>query len=62
MDISVKLSNDAMRALQEIDFASIRAIRAILSEDAGEEDYETLKALEKQAKLLREELNVCQEK
>ena len=55
-------TDELMIQLQEIDLASIRAIRAILSEDADEEDYKTLKALEKQAKLLREELNVCQEK
>lgn len=43
----------------EIDFASIRAIRAILSGTDTEEDYKTLKALEKRAVNLRKELNTA---
>lgn len=55
-------TDEIMIQLQEIDSASIRSIRAILAGTDTEEDHKTLKALEKQAKLLREELNVCQEK
>lgn len=43
--------------LAEIDFASVRAIRAILSGTDTEEDHKTLEALEKQAVALRKELN-----
>ena len=62
--IPLSRTDEIMILLQEIDLSSIRPIRAIISGESteSEEDYKTLKALEKQAKLLREELNVCQEK
>lgn len=43
--------------LQEIDFTSVRAIRAILSGTDTEEDHKILEELEKQAINLRKELN-----
>ena len=48
-----------MIQLQEIDLASVRAIRAILSGTDTEEDHKTLEALEKQAVALRKELNTA---
>lgn len=45
--------------LTEIDFASIRSIKAILSGTDTEEDHKTLKALEKRAVNLRKELKTA---
>ena len=45
-----------LHELQEIDFMSVRAIRAILSGTATEEDHKILEALEKQAVDLRNDL------
>lgn len=56
MDLNVKLSNDTLRALQEIDEMTIRPLRAILSGTDTEEDHKTLEALEQQALNLRKEL------
>lgn len=49
-------TDELMIQLQEIDLASIRAIRAILSNTDTEKDHKTLAALEKQAKNIRNEL------
>lgn len=57
LDVFVLTKTDElMIQLQEIDFSSIRAIRAILSGTASEDDHKTLTALEKQAINLRKEL------
>jgi hypothetical protein len=50
-------TDELMIQLQEIDLASVRSIRAILSRTDTEEDHKTLKALEQQAMNLRKELN-----
>lgn len=50
-------TDELMIQLQEIDFASVRSIRAILSGTDTEEDHKILEALEKQSINLRQELN-----
>lgn len=50
-------TDELMIQLSELDFTSIRSIRAILSGTDTEEDHKTLEALEKQAINLRKELN-----
>lgn len=50
-------TDELMLQLDSIDISSVRAIRAILSGTDTEEDHKTLKALEKQAINLRQELN-----
>ena len=50
-------TDELMIQLQEIDLASVRAVRAILSGTDTEEDHKTLEALEKQSINLRQELN-----
>ena len=52
-------TDELMIQLQEIDVLSVRAIRAILSGTDTEEDHKILKALEKQAINLRQELNAA---
>ena len=52
-------TDELMTMLYEIDLASVRAIRAILSGTDTEEDHKTLEALEKQAVALRKELNAA---
>ena len=50
-------TDELMLQLDTIDISSVRAIRAILSGTDTEEDHKILKALEKQAINLRQELN-----
>lgn len=49
-------TDELMSMLYEIDLSSVRAIRAILSGTASEDDHKILDALEKQAINLRKEL------
>lgn len=55
-------TDELMIQLQEIDLASVRAIRAILSGTDTQEDHKTLEALEKRAVNLRKELNTATNK
>lgn len=57
MDLNVKLSNDTLRALQEIDELTIRPLRAILANKGTQDDIDRLAELEELAEEYRKKIS-----